>query len=83
MPKKQPVNEKSELETKVQQADPIIKQAFSDYKKEIARLQKQLVKEQIAHESEVERMKEQFKEEIKSAPKINVHFVSPEKKENL
>ena len=47
-----PVIEPSEFETKMQNADPIIKYAISEYKKEIARLQKQLVKEQIAHESE-------------------------------
>lgn len=46
------VAEPSELESKVQQADPMIKHAISEYQKEIARLQKQLVKEQIAHESE-------------------------------
>jgi hypothetical protein len=60
---KQPVNEPSELDTKVQQADPMIKQAFSEYKKEIARLQQQLVKEQIAHESEKARLLERLEQE--------------------
>jgi hypothetical protein len=56
------INESFELETKVQQADPMIKQAFSEYKKEIMRLQKQLVKEQIAHESEKEYLLERIKQ---------------------
>jgi hypothetical protein len=45
--KNKPIIEPSEFETKMQQADPIIKHAFSEYQKEIARLQKQLVKEHI------------------------------------
>ena len=60
---KKPVTESSELETKVQQADPMIKHAFSEYKKEIARLQKQLVKEQIAHESEKVHLLERIEQE--------------------
>ena len=58
--KKEPIKENSELEKKVRQADPMIKYAFSEYKKEISRLQKQLVKEQITHESEVARLMAQF-----------------------
>ena len=64
---KQPVPEPSELDAKVQQADPMIKQAISEYQKEIARLQKQLVKEQIAHESEKAHLLERIKQE-----KVNV-----------
>jgi hypothetical protein len=60
---KQPINEPSELESKVQQADPMIKQAFSEYQKEIVRLQKQLVKEHIAHESEKAHLLERIKKE--------------------
>jgi len=65
--KKQPDPEPSELDTKVQEADPMIKQAISEYQKEIARLQKQLVKEQIAHESEKAHLLERIKQE-----KVNV-----------
>jgi hypothetical protein len=65
--KKQTVHEPSELDTKVQQADPMIKQAISEYQKEIARLQKQLVKEQIAHESEKAHLLERIEQE-----KVNV-----------
>ena len=61
--KKQTVHEPSELDTKVQQADPMIKQAISEYQKEIARLQKQLVKEQIAHESEKAHLLERIEQE--------------------
>ncbi len=82
-PKQKPVDEFTELDAKVNQADPIIKQAFSEYKKEISRLQKQLVKDQIAHESEIERMKAQFKEQMESISKIDVHFVSSNDKESL
>ncbi len=65
--KNQPIHEPSELETKMQHADPMIKQAFSEYQKEIKRLQKQLVKEHIAHESEKAHFLERIKQE-----KINV-----------
>ena len=62
-PKNNPVVEPSELELKVQQADPMIKHAISEYQKEIARLQKQLVKEQIAHESERAHLLERIEQE--------------------
>ena len=62
-PENKPVVEPSELESKVQQADPIIKHAFSEYQKEIARLQKQLVKEHIAHESEKAHLLERIEQE--------------------
>ena len=62
-PKNNPVVEPSELESKVQQADPMIKHAFSEYQKEITRLQKQLVKEQIAHESERAHLLERIEQE--------------------
>ncbi len=62
-PKNNPVVEPSEFETKMQQADPMIKHAFSEYQKEIARLQKQLVKEHIAHESEKAHLLERLKQE--------------------
>jgi len=58
-----PVIEPSELETKIQKADPIIKYAFSEYQKEITRLQKQLVKEHIAHESEKAHLLERIEQE--------------------
>ena len=62
-PENKPVVEPSELESKVQQADPIIKHAISEYQKEIARLQKQLVKEHIAHESEKAHLLERIEQE--------------------
>lgn len=62
-PEKNPVIEPSELETKVQQADPLIQHAFSEYQKEIRRLQKQLVKEHIAHESEKAHLLERIEQE--------------------
>lgn len=61
--KNKPIIEPSEFETKMQQADPIIKHAFSEYQKEIARLQKQLVKEHIAHESERAHLLERIEQE--------------------
>jgi TPP-dependent pyruvate/acetoin dehydrogenase alpha subunit len=67
------------LNRKLSKTHPIIKQAFSEYKKEIARLQKQLVKEQIAHQSEIERMKAEFEEQIQSMPGFNIQLVSPSK----
>lgn len=79
-PAKQPVNDKSELETKMEQADPMIKQAFSECKKEIARLQQQLVKEQIAHESEIERMKAQFEKQMQPR---KVQDMSPKERKRL
>ena len=66
-PKKQTVPEPSELDSRLQQADPMIKQAISEYQKEIARLQKQLVKEQIAHESEKAHLLERIEQE-----KVNI-----------
>ena len=60
---KDPVKENSELDKKARQADPMIKHAFTEYKKEISRLQKQLVKEQITHESEIVRLKAKFEKE--------------------
>ncbi len=77
--KKQPKTEISELDVKMSKTHPMIKQAFSEYKKEISRLQKQLVKEQIRHQSETERMKAEFEEEIQSMPNINFQVVSPSK----
>jgi len=68
---KQPIYEPSELDTKVQQAHPMIKLAISEYQKEIARLQKQLVKEQIAHESEKQYLLERIEQE-----KVNVTIQS-------
>lgn len=62
-PQNKPIIEASDLETKMQQADPIIKHAFSEYQKEIARLQKQLVKEHIAHESEKAHLLERIEQE--------------------
>jgi hypothetical protein len=70
MAKKQPISELSELDAKVQKADPVIKHAISEYRKEIDRLQKQLVKEQIAHESETARMREQLEKD-----KLTVNIV--------
>lgn len=61
--KNQSSHEPSELETKLQQADPMIKHAISEYQKEIERLQKQLVKEQIAHESEKAHLLERIEQE--------------------
>ncbi|HDL85656.1 MAG TPA: hypothetical protein ENH11_04930 [Candidatus Acetothermia bacterium] len=61
--KKDPIKDNSELDKKVRQADPMIKHAFSEYKKEISRLQKQLAKEQIAHESEIAGLKAKFEKE--------------------
>ncbi len=61
--KKEPVKENSELDKKMKQADPMIKHALSEYKKEIFRLQKQLVKEQIAHDSEIARLTAQFEKD--------------------
>lgn len=63
MPKKQPISELSELDAAVQKAEPIIKHAIAEYRKEVERLQKQLVKEQIAHESETARRNEQFEKD--------------------
>jgi len=62
-PKNDQVVEPSELEFKVQQADPMIKYAISEYQKEIVRLQKQLVKEHIAHESEKAHLLERIEQE--------------------
>ena len=75
--KNQPVHERSELETKVQRADPMIKQAFSEYQKEIERLQKQLVKEHIAHESEKAHLLERIEQE-----KLHVEVVNFSKKDS-
>ena len=75
--KNQPVHERSELETKVQRADPMIKQAFSEYQKEIERLQKQLVKEHIAHESEKAHLLERIEKE-----KLHVEVVNFSKKDS-
>ena len=69
---KQPIADPSELETKVQKADPMIKEAFFQYQKEIARLQKQLVKEHIAHESEKAHLLERIEQE-----RINVVIDRP------
>jgi hypothetical protein len=60
--KKQPVSKLSELDLKVSQADPIIKHAFSEYPKEVSRLQKLLVKQEITHKSEIARLKESFEQ---------------------
>ncbi len=77
--KKQPKTEISELDIKMRKTHPMIKQAFSEYEKEINRLQKQLVKEQIRHQSEIERMKAEFEEQIQSMPDFKFHVVSPSK----
>lgn len=61
--RKQKSFEPTELDMKLQQADPMIKHAISEYKKELARLQKQLVKEQIAHESEKAHLLERIDQE--------------------
>ena len=63
----EPVYEPSELENKVKQADPMIQDAISEYKKEIARLRKLLVKEQIAHESEKAHLLERIEQEKNTA----------------
>ena len=76
--KKQAKTHVSELDTKMSKAHPMIKQAFSEFKKEIDRLQKQLVKEQISHESEIARMNAEHEEEIKSLPNMVFH-VAPSK----
>lgn len=52
-PKQKIDPENSELDSRVKNADPMIQIAFKAYRDEIARLQKQLVKEQLAHESEI------------------------------
>jgi|GEM_PF-4299556 len=75
IPKKQPKHKISELDVQVSKAHPMIKQAFSEFKKEINRLQKQLVKEQINHESEIARMDAEYEEQIQSMPDFNIHYV--------
>ena len=73
---KDKIVELSELDAAVQNAEPILKHAIAEYRKEVARLQKQLVKEQIAHESETARMKEQFQKD-----KLTVQLVQFDKKD--
>ena len=77
--KKQPKTEISELDVKMRKTHPMIKQAFSKYQKEIGRLQKQLVKEHIRHQSEIERMKAEFEEQLKSIPDMVFVHSSPPK----
>jgi hypothetical protein len=79
MPKKQPKTEISELDVQVSKAHPLLKQAFSEYKKEISNLQKQLIKEQIRHQAEIERMKAEYEQKIKSLPDIVLHVIPPNK----
>jgi len=70
---KNSINETSELDKKIEQADPLIKHAISEYRKEILRLQKQIVKEQISHESEKQYLLERLEQE-----KIQVNIISYE-----
>lgn len=54
--KKKPSQKVSALDAKVEKADSLIKHAIAEYRKEISRLQRHLVKEQIAHEPEKNRL---------------------------
>lgn len=68
--KKKSTKTVSELDAKLKQADPIIRIAVSEFRKELTRLNKALAKEQVSHESEIEKLKALLAEEKKN--KINV-----------
>ncbi|HEY6281293.1 MAG TPA: hypothetical protein VIW72_05805 [Burkholderiales bacterium] len=66
-PKEQPI---STLDAEVAKSHPLVKHAMTEFRKEISRLHKQLVKEQIAHESETEKLRAQL--EQAKAPQFNI-----------
>lgn len=67
------ISEPSELDHRIKKADPMIREAISEYKKEIARLQKKLVKEQISHESEKAHLLEQIKQNKTATPTVIIN----------
>lgn len=57
-----PAPEDDDLKAKVKVADPMIKALLSELEKEIERLQKKIVKQEVAHKSERTYLREKIKE---------------------
>ena len=72
--KNRPLQEASALDAKLKRADPLIKHAITEYRNEISRLKRQLVKEQIAHETEKNGLLAQLEEAKR--PVLNIHVPS-------
>ena len=68
-------NNKSIIEEKVREADPIVQKLISEQKKEISKLQSEIVKLQVSKDSEISRMQAEVQACKKQS--FEVHFVSP------
>jgi len=79
-PKKKPVDKDNPLNSGVENADPVQAHIISEYKKEIARLQKLLAQTTVQKDSEIERLKAELSEAKKESHLIIKRvIVSPDK----
>lgn len=80
-----PTNQKtakqiSTVDTEIKKAHPLIKNLISEFRKENARLQRLIAKNQVAYESETNRIRAQLKE--KAAPRVSFVIHSPSDKKH-
>lgn len=61
-----------DLESQIHEAHPLIQSYISELKKEIARLQRQNTKQEVAHFSALEKLKAKHAEQIGAMPLLEI-----------
>lgn len=80
-PKKKTAKQISAIDVEIKKSHPLVKSFIEEYRKENVRLQNLIAKNQVAHESEANKIRAEVAEKTK--PVLNVNFIDAKHKSSV